>query len=184
MLTNNKTNNIKWRSWSFSQRWWIEECERTEGSRVEWTLELETLVIIWLVLGMCRYTWAINQTESVLNKMTKVVRVNLMQGLFISIHWAASSVLYSCILLLSTWGPVRITSPPSGSKTNQPAWTYSLLRFFFYPNKLLQTPSEYITTQTQGIFSGATVATKCDYVCENNSASVVLPLHSGKWAMY
>lgn len=29
--------------------------------------------------GMCRYTWAINQTEGILNKMTKVVRVNLIQ---------------------------------------------------------------------------------------------------------
>lgn len=29
--------------------------------------------------GMCRYTWAINQTEGILNKTTKVVRVNLIQ---------------------------------------------------------------------------------------------------------
>lgn len=29
--------------------------------------------------GMCRYAWAINQSEGILNKMTKVVRVNLIQ---------------------------------------------------------------------------------------------------------
>lgn len=65
--------------------------QKAKGTRAEWTLKLETLVIIWLVLGLCRYARAINWTESILSKMTKVVRVNLMQdslvGRLISTLW-------------------------------------------------------------------------------------------------
>lgn len=77
---------------------------KAEGTRAEWTLKFETLVIIWSVLGLCRYTWAINQSESILNKMTKVARVNRMQELLTELPHQYFIAAYYCSPWWDLWG--------------------------------------------------------------------------------
>lgn len=80
---------------------------KAEGTRLEWTLKFETPVIIWLVLGLCRYTWAINQSENILNKMTTVVRVNLMQELLTELPHQCFIAAYYCSPWWELWGTPR-----------------------------------------------------------------------------
>lgn len=147
---------------------------KAEGTRLEWTLKFETPVIIWLVLGLCRYTWAINQSENILNKMTTVVRVNLMQELLTELPHQYFIAAYYC----SPGTPRPLVAENKSACMNSKLSRGWLL----HPNSSDALWIHY--NINSGIFLGASVATKCDYVCENNSASLMLPLHFGKRAMY
>lgn len=114
--------------------------------------------------------------ESVLNKMTKVVRVNLTQDtaqVFTEPPHQYFMAAYYCSPWWDLWGaPLPLVaenkSAPCMNSESSRVWLPLPKQLRRLLNTLRHKPERFHGLQQ-----------KCDYVCENSSASVVLPLHSG-----